>query len=224
MRIVATVFSFILIAGLISCNKDDNDFNYPEGTVGHSKIVYFPAVAIKGEHLIILKQGDSYTEPGVTATLNGQTAQFTTTGTVNTAVPGVYNLTYESKNPEGYAASDWRTVVVIGNDVAANDFSGTYLRAATGVTSTWTKIAPGVYEVDNPGGAGVGVGYKVIAVNYTGNKIRVPKQFAMDPSSGSTGIVSTTSETYNATATPPSYSWIFLAGGYGTGLRTFTKQ
>jgi hypothetical protein len=224
MRIVATVFSLFLLAGMVSCNKDDNDFNYPEGTVGISKIVYFPAVAIKGEHLIILKQGDTYTDPGVTATLNGQPAQFTTSGTVNTAVPGVYNLTYESKNPEGYAASDWRSVVVIGNDVSANDFSGTYLRAATGVTSTWTKIANGVYQVENPGGAAVGAGYNTIVVNYTGNKIKMPKQFATDPSTGSAGIVSTTSETYNATATPPNYSWIFLAGGYGTGSRTFEKQ
>jgi len=224
MRIVATVFSLFLIAGLVACNKDDNNFNYPEGTVGHSRIVYFPAVAIKGEHLVILKQGDTYTDPGVTATLNGQPAQFTTSGTVNTAVPGVYNLTYESKNPEGYSASDWRSVVVIGNDVSANDFSGTYLRAATGVTSTWTKIANGVYQVENPGGAAVGAGYNTIVVNYTGNKIKMPKQLATDPSSGSTGIVSTTNETYNATATPPSYSWVFLAGGYGTGVRTFVKQ
>jgi hypothetical protein len=206
-----------------ACNKEDN-FNYPEGTVGISKIIYYPSVSIKGERLIILNQGEAFSDPGVTSILNGQTVQFTTTGTVDTSTPGVYGLTYTAQNPQGYTSSDWRTVVVIGNDVAANDYSGTYLRAATGVTSSWTKKANGVYVVDNPGGAVVGVGYKVIAVNYTDSKIKIPRQLATDPSTGGTGEVSSTNETYFPNASPIKYTWVFLAGGYGTGLRTFTKQ
>src|SRR5438309_83466 len=149
-----------IVSGLpFACNKKDN-FNYPAGTVGHSTIVYFPAVSIKGEHLIILNQGETFTEPGVNATLNGQPIQFTTSPQVNTSIPGVYNVTYTASNPQGFTASDWRTVVVVGNDVSANDYSGTYMRyvggAPFGQTSTWTKTANGVYQVDNPGGAGTG--------------------------------------------------------------------
>jgi hypothetical protein len=191
--------------------------------VGISKITYYPLVAIKGERLMIISQGATYTDPGVDATVNGQPVTPVITGSVNTAVPAIYNLTYTATNTDGFSSSDWRTVVVIGSDVASHDYSGTYLRGQTGVTSTWTKTAQGVYNVDNPGGAAVGAGYIVITVNYTGSKISIPKQIAADPS-GALGIVSSTNETYNATATPPQYSWVFLAGGYGTGLRTFVKQ
>jgi hypothetical protein len=172
---------------------------------------------------MILAQGAAYTDPGVTATVDGEPVPVVTTGAVNTAVPAVYNITYTATNKDGYSSSDWRTVVVIGSDVANHDYSGNYLRT-NGIPSTWTKTATGVYDVDNPGGAAVGAGYIVKVVNYTGSKIAIPKQFAVDPTVGTPGIVSSTSETYNAGDNPITYSWVFLAGGYGTGLRTFVKQ
>ena len=207
------------VSAFAACNKDDN-FNYPEGTVGISKIIYFPAVTINGDRLIILKEGDTYTEPGVVATLNGQPADVVTTGAVNTAVPGVYDLTYTASNDQGYTASDWRTVVVIGNDVSGNDFSGTYKKVlpTVGVTSTWTKTADGVYTVENPGGS-AGIGLTVIAVNYTGNEIKIPHQISPD-----FGEVSSQDESYDPSATPVTYSWAFIAGGYGNYVRTFEKQ
>lgn len=209
-------FSLFMVLIVISSCKKDN-FNYPPGTVGSSKIVYFPTIAIKGDRLIILNQGTAYTDPGVDATLNGQPAQFTTTGAVTTS-PGVYNLVYTAANAQGFTATDWRTVVVIGSDVSANDFSGTYTRASTGVSSTWTKTASGVYTVENPGGAAVGAGLHVIAVNYTGTKIAIPQQISPD-----FGQVSSANESYSLTPAPAHYSWVFNAGGYGTSVRTFSK-
>jgi hypothetical protein len=219
MKSAAIVIFAIGVYAMVSCNKKD-DFNYPAGTVGISKIVYFPAVSIIGQHLVIINQGGTFTDPGVTATLGSATVTPTITGSVDPTTPGVYNLVYSAADPQGYSASDFRTVVVIGSDVAANDFSGTYLRAATGVTSTWTKDSTGVYTVENPGGAGAGVGLTVTAVNYTGSSITIPQQ----PSADYGGVVSSSSETYNATASPVTYSWIFHAPNYGTSLRTFTKQ
>ncbi len=212
--LIAIVFA---ITAFAACTKDDN-FNYPEGTVGISKIIYFPSVTINGDRLIILKEGDTYTDPGVVATLNGAPVDVTTTGTVNTAVPGVYDLAYTAANEQGYTATDWRTVVVIGNDVSANDLSGTYLRPLTGITSTWTKISDGVYSVENPGGSS-GVGMTVIAVNYTDDQIKIPHQISPD-----FGEVSSQDESYDGSVDPATYSWVFIAGGYGTSLRTFTKQ
>ncbi|MDH7461918.1 DUF5011 domain-containing protein [Chitinophagaceae bacterium 26-R-25] len=191
--------------------------------VGISKITYYPIISTNGEYLIILDQGAAYTDAGATATVNGQPITPVVSGSVNTAVPAVYNLTYTATNDDGFSATDWRTVVVIGNDVASNDYSGSYARDVNGLLSTWTKTAKGVYNVDNPGGAGVGFGYVIKVVNYTGSKIAIPKQYATDPD-GVVGIVSGASETYNATATPPKYSWSFLAGGYGTQVRNFVKQ
>lgn len=214
-----TNYIMLLFASVLvfSCAKEEEVKN-SETQVGISKIIFFPAIAIKGEHLIIINQGGTFTDPGVTATLAGAPVQAKTTGTVNTATPGIYNLVYSASNPQGDEVSDYRTVVVIGNDVlASKDLSGTYLRAATGVTSTWTKTARGVYTVENPGGAAVGAGLTVIAVNYTGNSIAIPKHSSPD-----FGTVSSGSESYTpATGT---IAYIFFAGGYGTGLRTFVKQ
>src|SRR4051794_6203618 len=121
--LIATIIATITFA---SCNK--TDFNYPEGRVGISRIIYYPEVTTQGQQLLIINQGATFTDPGASATINGQPAQYTTTGSVNTAVPGVYNLTYTAQNPEGYTASSSRAVVVVGTDVASNDFSGTYMR------------------------------------------------------------------------------------------------
>jgi len=216
MKIISIIFSIFLMSILFSCNK--TDFNYPTGTVGGSRIVYLPSVTIKGDRLLIINQGATFTDPGADALLNGAPVQFSTTGTVDVNTPGIYDLTYSASNPQGFSASDWRTVVVMGNDISTNDFSGVYLRAATGVTSTWTKIGDGIYSVENPGGSS-GVGLTVVAVNYTDTKIAIPHQISPD-----FGEVSSSNETYTLTPAPPKYSWVFHAGGYGTALRTFTKQ
>ena len=216
MKIYSLLISGFVVIVLLSCNK--TDFNYAEGTVGGSKIVYFPSVAIKGDRLMIINQGSTFTDPGADAILNGQPVQYTTTGSVDANTPGIYDLTYSASNPEGFSAADWRTVVVIGNDISTNDFSGVYLRPATGITSTWTKTDDGIYSVENPGGS-AGVGLTVVVVNYTGTKIAIPHQISPD-----FGEVSSSNESYSLTPAPPTYSWVFHAGGYGTALRTFVKQ
>lgn len=217
MKITSAFFlTLIIVLFTISCNKDTND--YPPDTVGESRVIYFPSVATKGEKTIILKQGDSYTDEGADAILNGEPVDYTTDVTVNTAVPGVYDITYAAQNEQGYSATDWRTVVVIGDDVKNNDFSGTYQRPDF-ATSTWTKIGDGIYEVENPGGATTGIGLKVMAVNYTGNEIAIPHQISPD-----FGEVSSSDEEYDASANPVKYFWAFYASGYGTQVREFDKQ
>jgi hypothetical protein len=221
MKISLIFFSLLVLVG-ISCNKKD-DFNYAKDTVGSSKVVYFPIITSNGDKIMAITEGGTYTDPGATATLNNATADYTTDGTVDTNTPGIYTIIYTAANEQGFTASDWRMVVVVPTSVAndpvigANDFSGTYLRPATGVTSTWTKVANGVYQVENPGGSS-GVGLYVVATNYSGTTVTIPEQNAPD-----FGVVSSTSETYSVSP-PATYSWIFLAPGYGAGLRSFVKQ
>jgi hypothetical protein len=218
------LFGLLVTIGSMSCNKQtvvDNATN-----VGISKIVYFPIVSIKGDRIVAFTAGTTFTDPGVNATLNGKPTTVVTSPTISSSTsPGVYTVTYTATNPEGYTASDWRYVVVVPSAavsdpvVAANDFSGTYLRAATGVTSTWTKISTGVYQVENPGGATVGVGKIAVVTNFSGTTISMPAQ--NDPDFG--GQVSTSGAVYSA-GPPATYHWVFNAGGYGTGVRTFVKQ
>lgn len=221
IRLTIVMFTASLLA---ACAKDVT-FNNTDQQVGISKVVYFPSVKIKGDRLIIITQGAAYTDPGVDAKLNGQNAAVTTTGAVSANTPGVYNITYSANSPDGYSASDWRTVVVISNSTAVtnNDFSGTYARIGF-ANATWTKTARGVYALDNPGGAGVGVGFVVTLVNYDANKIAIPKQQAYDPSTDGLNTISSNSEIYRATATPITVDYALTAGGYGTQVRTFVKQ
>jgi len=215
VQIMGTVF---LLSFSLSCSKEE--ITSTPTTVGHSSIVYFPTIEVKGQQLVIIKQGDTYTDAGATAILNGQPSTYTTTGTVNTNTPGFYILNYETRNPEGFSATTYRTVAVVGNDIpASRDYSGLYARyvggTANGQTSTWTKTATGVYTVVNPGGA---TGVTATAVNYTGNKVDIPQQQTEAGTFASTGGV------YNPTAAPPSYQWAIVNAGYGTAVRVFIKQ
>jgi len=224
IKIYTILFFLIALVTMSACNKNDN-FNYPAGTVGISKIIYFPIIKINGNRIMAITQGGTFTDPGAAATLNGASATYTTIPVINTATPGIYTIIYTAKNAEGYSATDWRMVVVTPTSVSSdpvastNDFSGKYLRAATGVTSTWTKLATGVYTVENPGGATSGVGLLAVVVNYSGNDISIPVQ--TDLYFG--GVISTTGAVY-VTGTTSQYSWVFNASGYGTSKRTFIKK
>jgi hypothetical protein len=217
----------LIILGVVllqACAKEPS-FDYPEGYVGRSKVVNFPSVAIKGERLIIQNQGVAYTEAGAEAALQGQPVTYTTTGSVNINEPGVYELTYSASSPDGYSASDFRTVVIMSTatDVTNNNFAGTYHRELTGLNSTWTKTGRGLYEVENPGASAAGAGFVVKLVNYKGTSISIPRQQVYDPSIDGLNVIKSTSEVYRATAVPVTVDWILLAGGYGNGLRTYTK-
>lgn len=218
MRIKTFLIILIAIAVLPACNKEPN-FNYPDGTVGISKITYFPLLSLKGSAYIAVAKGSAYTEPGINATANGATIPFTTSGSVNVNTPGIYSLTYTATNADGFSASIRRTVIVYSTDAsaAANDLSGKYLRAATGQSATWTKLAPGVYLVDNPGGA-AGVNLQVIAINPTGFTVSIPSQISSD------GNTSSSTNFNYVNGNPPSYTLVFNNPTYGTSVRSFVKQ
>jgi hypothetical protein len=110
-------------------------------------------------------------------------------------------------------------VVIYSTDpsAAANDLSGNYARTLNGSVASWTKVAPGVYSVFNPGGA-PGTNLTVFVFNPTGFTIKMPVQ----PASDGTPITSA-QESFTNGATPE-YTWQIVNSGYGTALRTFVKQ
>src|SRR5678809_1212203 len=112
-------------------------------------------MCIRDSRYMTIEQGGSFTDPGIVATEGGATIPYTTEGSVNTGEVGVYDITYRAVNKDGFPASLTRTVIIYSTEAsgAANDLSGTYVRSSNGVESVWTKIAPGVYTVANPGGA-----------------------------------------------------------------------
>ncbi|MBA2250204.1 MAG: DUF5011 domain-containing protein [Chitinophagaceae bacterium] len=213
----ALIFAGILTM-IMSCSKDPiistND------QVGISKITYYPTITVTGNSIVAVANGSVFTDPGVKASAGSADVPVVTTPTLNTNTDGVYTLTYTATNKDGFSSTATRTVVVYTTaaDAAAHDLSGSYLRAATGVSAIWTKIALGVYVVQNPGGAVSGTSLTVVAINPSGYTISIPSQRASDGN-----VSQSTSESY-INLSPAIYKWIFLNPTYGTGLRTFVKQ
>lgn len=215
----SVAFILIVLGSLISsCEKDPIISN--ADMVGTSKVTYYPIITLSGNSIVAIPNGSAFTDPGVHAVAGTTDVPVVTSGLIDAGKDGVYSLTYTATNADGFSSTANRTVVVYTTspEAAANDFSGTYLRPATGVTSTWTKIAPGVYVVQNPGGAAAGTDLIVVAINPSGLTITIPTQRASDGS-----ISSSRNEVY-INSNPPTYKWVFLNPTYGTGLRTFVKQ
>jgi hypothetical protein len=218
MKILRYIVIIALSGSLGGCAKEEEIVNTAT-QVGHSRITFFPVLTLKGDKHVAVPVGGTYTEPGSTALEGTTTITPTVSGTVNTATPGVYTLTYTATNKDGFLVTDTRTVAVYATDAtaAANDLSGSYLREVTGVSASWVKLAPGVYVITNPGGAATGGSLKVIAFNPTGFTVSIPSQTSSD---GNTS--SSTNFTYT-NGNPATYTLVFNNPGYGNGVRTFKK-
>lgn len=219
MKIFLKLIQFSVIALMFSSCAKTEVIEETATTVGHSRITNFPLLSLLGDQYMAVAVGGTFTDPGADATIGGEAVAYTTDGSVDVNTAGVYALTYTAKNSDGFSVSAQRFVAVYDTDAgaAANDFSGTYLRPATGVTNTWTKLAPGVYKVFNPGGS-AGQGLIAFIFNPTGTTIFIPEQPTND---GNT--TASNSESYTI-GNPSTYQMRILNPGYGTAIRTFVKQ
>ena len=72
-----------------------------------------PVITLNGSATISLSQGTSYTDAGATAVDNiDGSVGVTTSGTVNTGVPGVYTITYTAMDSSSNTATKTRTITV----------------------------------------------------------------------------------------------------------------
>lgn len=79
---------------------------------------YAPEVQLLGNDVIYINVFDTYTEPGYTATdvEDGSiSSAVVVIGTVNTDIPGEYNIQYKVVDSDGKEASAFRKVVVLNN-------------------------------------------------------------------------------------------------------------
>ncbi|MBQ8880968.1 MAG: DUF5011 domain-containing protein [Oscillospiraceae bacterium] len=75
-----------------------------------------PNLRLQGDSIILLAQGDTYKDPGATATdqTDGDlSARICVDGEVDTAVSGIYTLQYNATNSYGFSSSISRTVYVL---------------------------------------------------------------------------------------------------------------
>ncbi len=217
MKKINLIFIIILLlsVSIMSCKKDSKDV---------SSITTYPELTLLGDQFMTIALGSTYTEPGVTATIGGASVPFTTTGTVDPSVAGVYIITYTATNSEDFSQSAKRYVGVIAADAAANNLSGNWKRT-NGVMTTWTKSPTynGLYETNNVGGvdpvSNPAFTYPVRVFNTKDSTLVVPLQ--ANPLGGE---LYCTSVSYKPSVGLGQIKWIVMGSGYGTGVRTFNKQ
>ena len=204
---IAFILSALIFTG---CKKETT------ADVSKTVAVSFPEITLNGNELVTVAVGATYTDAGAKLTddITGAVTDIQpTSSNVNTAVPGLYLVNYSASNSNGFTTSATRSVAVtsVNNPI---DRSGTYLRTATGINCFITKMAPGVYKVVNPGGAGVGVNTFVYMVETALNVYSAPPQ---PTDAGAFAII-------NIAFTATGATWNVVNAGYGTGQRVFVKQ
>ena len=160
-KILIKILPLFFIA-IVSCEQDDM-------TEGVSRITYYNDIELIGDDIIVINQGETYVEPGVTAfeAEEDVTAKVIYSGTVDSSTIGYYQLVYNIINKDGFGKTITRNVLVVPTNVSSIDYSGTY----TGVVSTGshtgattiTKLADGVFESSDffGGRYNIGFGYGI---------------------------------------------------------------
>ncbi len=194
-----------------SCKKETT------AHVSKEVLVSYPGISLNGDELVILPVGGTYTELGAKLTddISGEVSDLEpSSSNVNTQEPGLYIVTYSAMNANGFETSVARKVAV--TDVTGTvDYSGEYLRPATGIAMTIERPAEGVYKITNPGGASIGGNTIVYVVETSPGEYVAPDQ----PTDAGTMSLEDIAFTEDGVAT-----WVVLNINYGDAPRVFVKQ
>jgi hypothetical protein len=205
IKVFSLVFSLLLLA---SCNEED-----PIG----SEITYYADVQLIGSRTIAIVEGETFNDPGAISSINGEAADYTVMGTVNVNVPGIYKLTYETINAEGFPNSATRTVVVLSSAPSIYDLSGNWTRS-NGSPAEVVKISDREYTHNNAGGVTGANQLRVTFYNIDDNLLYIPNT----PGASDSGI--SVESVTGVVIDNNHFNWVLNASGfYGSLLRVFTR-
>lgn len=210
MKNIKTLCFLVLsFATLVSCSYE------PE--IGSTVTVY-PTLTINGEEIVTLDKGTPYVELGAKATAGTETLPVTTTGTVNSNTIGVYKVTYEAYNSDGFAASKIRTVIVMSPTPSTINLAGDWFRGAN--KNVITRVSDRVYICDNATGYTTGDANNLTMTFYNLDDTKIYAPFQENCSS--TGI---SAESNIGTITASNkFNWVIYASGFfGTAVRSFVR-
>lgn len=206
---------FLITASAISitaCKKDKENI---------SKVVdiTYPTVQLNGEKYITLNPGQPYDDPGAISVDDVSGAQTSVNADANTldpATPGLYYMSYIATNANGYKTTAGRYIAVTGYNDNIN-FEGTYLRAATGAEVHVTKVARGMYMIDDMGGAGLpDAAYIAIIDDSTFDLgLQISESIGAEIDGANEKIIIDGGDTI--------LQYSLDAPGYGTAVRSFIK-
>lgn len=89
----------------VSCEKESE---------GLSRITHYAEITLEGSSIVVVPLGSAYDEPGYSA-VEGETDvtdQVEVDTNLDTNQAGVYKVTYRAVNPDGFASTNSRTVLV----------------------------------------------------------------------------------------------------------------
>ncbi len=204
----------LMIAG---CKKEDQ---FPSKTVQ----VTYPGIELKGDSIVSITVGTTYTDAGATLIddITGASSDLEASDNpVDVNTPGLYMVTYEASNANGFTTVKQRPVLVTNID-ASWDLTGVYQRTSNGVDVNVTEVANGLYVIDNVGGV-VSSSPQFIFPVYMGqlddSTITIPAQYIADKT-----VLDADEETLTVQPGDTSYSYVVLNPSFGESVRTFVKQ
>lgn len=197
---------------LFSCESDS--------TSNVSKVTNYPQITLNGDSLIILDEGDTYTEEGAIA-LEGETEiNVDIDGTVNTSVPNVYKISYSAVNVDDFPANKTRTVIVLSTAPSTINLEGTFTRNGTNINNV-TRISDRKYMCDNAAGYTTDNenNLKMVFYNIDDTKVYAPYQ----ENASETGI--SAESNIGTIVDQDHFNWVIYASSfYGTATRVFTRN
>lgn len=104
---------FALGSTTVACSTQDAAGNIASSTFAVSMVdTTAPVLTLNGAATINLTVGDTFTDPGASATDLGTAISVLTSGSVDTSTAGSYTLTYSATDASGNSASTTRTITV----------------------------------------------------------------------------------------------------------------
>ncbi|RYE57939.1 MAG: hypothetical protein EOP48_04720 [Sphingobacteriales bacterium] len=206
------VFGFLALT-IYSCKKDYDK-------VSQVVDVSAPTISFTGSKFYSIKVNDP--APAIEATaydsiLNEAYPVDYDPTVIDVTTPGLYVVPMTSKNKNGYVGSD--VVYVAVTDIPESiDLSGTYIRVGNDEPMHVTKIANGLYETDDVGGAPT-----LEITGYFAQLNLTDLDFPEQPTeAGNLSAVNATVTAVDGADT--TISWAVRNGFFGTAQRTFVKE
>lgn len=140
-----TILCAAAVIAAVGCTKK---------TTGLIDITYFANIELEGDNPYVVLLGENYSEPGFTATLNGEdiSGQVEVSSDVNTKAPGIYSVTYSATNADGFSSSVVRDVYVLNPGGIDNVYMSHCWMGARDYNNfpiVISKVSDGVYELED---------------------------------------------------------------------------
>ncbi len=115
-KYISIILAAVVVVFAISCQKQ---------SAGKTRITYYPTLTLSGDTYVFLTVGNTFSEPGIKAEMNGEDVsdQIKVNTNLDTNTPGLYPVVYTIANSDGISASAIRYVIV---HKSTDNISGTY--------------------------------------------------------------------------------------------------